>query len=179
VVRYNQVLDVSPDDLQALLAEAEVEGYRRRMGQLRCADIMSREPISVDYGTPLQEAWRLLRQRRIKALPVVDRVSRVIGVVTLADFMADPTLDRHDGWKHRLQTLLSPTRTMHTNKAEAVGQIMTTDVRVARADQPLGELVPLFASTGHHHIPVVDAERRLVGIITQSDLVSCLANSRH
>ncbi|WP_374568390.1 HPP family protein [Ideonella sp.] len=174
LVRYNQVLDVSPDDLQALLAEAEVEGYRRRMGRLSCADVMSREPISVDYGTPLQEAWRLLRQRRVKALPVIDRASRVIGVVTLADFMADPVLDLHDGWVHRLQTLLSPTRTMHTDKAEAVGQIMSTDVRVARADQPLGELVPLFASTGHHHIPVVDGERRLVGIITQSDLVAAL-----
>ncbi|HEX5686254.1 MAG TPA: HPP family protein [Ideonella sp.] len=174
LARYNQVLDVSPDDLQALLADAEVEGYRRRLGRLTCADIMSREPISVDYGTPLQDAWRLLRQRRIKALPVVDRVSRVIGVVTLADFMDDPRLDLHDGWKHRLQTLLSPSRTVHTDKAEAVGQIMTTDVQLARDDQPIAELVPLFATTGHHHIPVVDGERRLVGILTQSDLVAAL-----
>jgi CBS domain-containing membrane protein len=174
LTRYNQVLDVSPDDLQALLADAEVEGYRRRLGRLTCTDIMSRQPVSVDYGTPLQDAWRLLRQRRIKALPVVDRASRVIGVVTLADFMDDPTLDLHDGWKHRLQALLSPSRTMHTDKAEAVGQIMATNVRVAYADQPIAELVPLFATTGHHHIPVVDGERRLVGILTQSDLVAAL-----
>jgi CBS domain-containing membrane protein len=63
---------------------------------------------------------------------------------------------------------------VHTDKAEAVGQIMATDVLVARDDQPIGELVPLFATTGHHHIPVVDRERRLVGILTQSDLVAAL-----
>ena len=34
---------------------------------------------------------------------------------------------------------------------------------------------PLFATTGHHHVPVIDAERRLVGIITQSDVVRALA----
>ncbi len=36
------------------------------------------------------------------------------------------------------------------------------------------ELVPLFSEGGHHHIPIIDPERRLVGIITQSDLVRSL-----
>ena len=39
---------------------------------------------------------------------------------------------------------------------------------------PLTALVPLFTHSGHHHIPVVDASRRLVGIITQTDLVTGL-----
>jgi CBS domain-containing membrane protein len=104
-------------------------------------------------------------------------VRRVIGVVTLADFMRDAALDTHHGWPDRLQALLRPTRTTHTDKAEAVGQIMTTPVQVAYADQPAAELVPLFATTGHHHIPVVDRERRLVGILTQSDLVAALCRT--
>ena len=46
---------------------------------------------------------------------------------------------------------------------------------MASADRPLSELVPLFADTGHHHIPIIDDDKRLVGIITQSDVVSALA----
>lgn len=179
LARYNQVLDVPRDDLEQLIAQAEMAGYERRMGHLTCADIMSREPLTVDYGTPLQEAWSLLRRHRIKALPVVDTVRRVVGVVTLADFMRDAALDTHQGWSERLQALLRPTRTMHTEKAEAVGQIMTSPVQVVRADQPVAELVPLFATTGHHHMPVVDSERRLVGILTQSDLVAALCRQDH
>lgn len=174
LARYNQVLDVSRDDLEQLIAQAEMAGYNRRMGSMTCSDIMSREPLTVEYGTPLQEAWSLLRHHRIKALPVVDRVRRVIGVVTLADFMRDSALDSHDRWPERLRALLRPTRAVHTSKAEAVGQIMSTQVQLARTDQPVAELVPLFATTGHHHIPVVDRDRRLVGILTQSDLVSAL-----
>ena len=51
---------------------------------------------------------------------------------------------------------------------------MTRQVRVASAERPLADLVPLFSSTGHHHVPVIDGERRLVGMITQSDVVKSL-----
>jgi CBS domain-containing membrane protein len=35
-------------------------------------------------------------------------------------------------------------------------------------------LVPLFSEGGHHHIPIINEDKHLVGIITQSDLVSAL-----
>ena len=56
-----------------------------------------------------------------------------------------------------------------------VGAIMTRQVRVAGMQRYLSELIPLFGSTGHHHIPIVDADDRLVGIVTQSDVVAALA----
>ena len=87
LARYNQVLDLSRDDLQSLLAQTEIEAYRR-LGEVRCADIMSRDVATVAFGTPLQEAWALLRERRIKALPVADRVLRVVGIVTQSDLVA-------------------------------------------------------------------------------------------
>jgi CBS domain-containing membrane protein len=175
--RYNQVLDVSRDDLQALLAQTEVEAYRRRLGEVRCKDIMSTDLATVEFGDSLQDAWALLRARRIKALPVVDKVRRVVGIVTLADFMRHVDLDFHHGWVDRLRALLKPSPTPYSSKPETVGQIMVRQVRVASADRPLSELVPLFADTGHHHIPIIDADKRLVGIITQSDLVAALCQT--
>ena len=174
IARHNQVLDIGRDELQALLGQAELQAYQRQMGTIRCADVMSREVATVAFGTPLQDAWALLRARGIKALPVVDRASRVVGIVTLADFLRGAELDLHAGWTDRLRSMLRATTTSHSDKAEVVGQIMTRTVRVASSERPLGELVPLFAATGHHHIPIIDAERRLVGIITQSDLVAAL-----
>ena len=175
--RYNQVLDLPRDDLAALLAAAEGEAYRRRLGVLRCGDVMSPEPVTVSFGTPLHEAWALLRERRIKALPVVDRAKRVVGIVTLADFLRHADLDLHDGWSQRLRAFIRPSGATHGAKAEVVGQIMTRQVRVASAERPLAELLPLFAQGGHHHIPIVGAEARLVGMLTQSDVVSSLLRS--
>jgi CBS domain-containing membrane protein len=177
LARRNELIDVSRDELRELLEQTELQAYRRRLGQLRCADVMSTAPLTVHFGTSLQEAWTLLRRHHVKALPVIDRARRVVGVVTLADFLRGVPLDQHDGWHRRLRDWLRPTGSSHSDKAEVVGQIMTREVRVASADRPLAELVPMFAASGHHHIPVIDAERRLVGILTQTDLVKALSRS--
>lgn len=172
--RYNQVLDISRDDLESLIQQTELESYKRRLGTLHCADIMSRDPVSVEFGTPLQEAWMLMNQRRIKALPVTDRTRRVVGIVTQADFFRMLDLEHHEGIAGRLRDLIRATRTVVSNKPEVVGQIMTRQVRVASADRPVVDLVPLFSEGGHHHIPIIDHERRLTGMITQSDFVRAL-----
>ena len=175
LARYNQVLDVSREDLHMLLEQAQMQAWRRRSGQIRCAEVMSKDPVSVSFGTPLEEAWALLRQHRIKSLPVVDRVQRLVGIVTLADFMREAKVDAHSEWPKRLASLIRPTTTVHSDKPETVGQIMARQVRVVSQDRPIGDLLPLFSSTGHHHVPVIDGERRLVGMITQSDVVRALA----
>lgn len=176
LARYNQVLDVPRDDLAGLLHEAELLSYRRRLGGLRCADVMSHPVVTAEFGTPLAEAWALLQQHRIKALPVVDRVQRIVGIVTRADFMRAAEADKREGLGGRLQTLLKPTPGTHATKPEVVGQIMSRQVRVASAERAIAELVPLFSDTGHHHIPIVGEQARLVGILTQSDLVKALSH---
>lgn len=170
----DELLDIGRDDLAALLHEAEHRAFQRRFGAARCADIMSPDPVTVEFGSSLEEAWTLLRRHRIKALPVIDRSRRVIGIVTLADFMRHAQLDAHADFASRLRRFIARVITVHADKPDAVGQIMTADVCTAAADKPVAELVPVFADAGHHHIPIVDGERRLVGIVTQSDLVVAL-----
>ncbi|RYF37957.1 MAG: HPP family protein, partial [Comamonadaceae bacterium] len=152
LARYNQVLDISRGDLEMLLHDAEANSYRRNLGALRCGDVMSRPPVAVVFGTSLEEAWTLMRQRQIKALPVVDRAQRILGIVTVADFMRHADLDRHDGLAERLRALMRRVGTTHSEQPEVVGQIMTRQVRVASADRTLVDLVPLFSEGGHHHI---------------------------
>lgn len=174
LARYNQVLDISRDDLESLIQQTEMESWHRRLGTVHCVDIMSREPVTVEFGTPLQEAWSLMHERRIKALPVTDRTRRVIGIVTQADFFRHIDLQHHEGLGGRLRDFIRATRTVMSNKPEVVGQIMTRQVRVSSEDRPLADLVPLFSEGGHHHIPIIDGERRLAGMITQSDFVRAL-----
>ena len=177
LARYNQVLDISRDDLQTLLAETQLRAYERKLTDLRCEDIMSRQLVTVEFGTPLQEAWALLRERGIKALPVVDRSMRIAGIITLADFLRAAELDLHEGFDEKLRKLIRNTRRSHSSKPEVVGQIMTRNVRVASMQRHLVDLVPLFGSTGHHHLPIIGPGERLVGMITQSDLVQALGRA--
>lgn len=175
--RYNQVLDVPRDELEDILHMAEMNAMERRMSELRCEDIMTRAVFTVEYGADLQDAWALMRRHRVKALPVVDRHRRIIGIVSLADFMRHADVDRSDGMRERLNLLIKRSGNSHTTKPEAVGQIMCHKVRVVSADRSVGELMPIFSEHGHHHIPVIGDDNRLVGIITQSDFVRALYRS--
>lgn len=176
---YNQIIDVSRDDLQVLLQQTEMHAYRRRFGEITCAEIMSKNVVSVEFGTELQDAWTLLSEHKIKALPVVDRAQRVIGIITQSDFIKHAKLDLHDGFEHKLKAFIKRTAGINSDKPEVAGQIMTAQVVTANANMHIIELIPLMSQNQlHHHIPVVDTNRKLVGIVTQSDLVSALYHGR-
>ena len=173
LAHYNQVLDISRADLEGLLHQVGRAAFQRTLGELRCADIMSSPPFAVEQGVSLKEAWALLRREQIKALPVVDGQRQVVGIVTVADFMRLVNLDLHEGLGQRLRALVMGRGQQPTQ----VQGIMTRAVQVAGAAQHVMDLVPLFSQGGHHHIPIVDEGQRLVGIITQTDLVRALAKA--
>ena len=174
LARYNQVLDISRDDLQAILLETEMQAHKRRYGVTRCSDVMSTDVVRVLFGTSLQDAWTLLDQHRLTALPVVDRGNHMIGIVTKADFIRHARPENYKGLSGALTRLLEPILHTHSIKPEVIGQIMNKNVRTVRHDQPVVELVPLMSDAGLHSLPVVDDAGKLIGIMTQSDMIATL-----
>ena len=136
---------------------------------------MSKPALSVQSSASLQDAWALLRREQIKALPVIDANLQVVGIATVADFMRLANLDLHDGLGKRLRALVMGRGT----SPKVVQDIMSSPVQTAQAQQHAMDLVPLFSHGGHHHIPIVNAQDQLVGIITQTDLVRTLAATVH
>jgi len=171
---YNQVLDISRADLEGLLHMAGKAAFQRTLGELRCSDIMSRPVFAVEPGVSLKEAWALMRQEQVKALPVVNAERQVQGIVSVSDFMRLANLDVRDGLGTRLRHLVS----WRSGSQGMVSEVMSQEVQVAQAASLVTALVPLFSEGGrHHHIPIVDAQQRLVGIITQTDLVRTLSQA--
>jgi CBS domain-containing membrane protein len=176
--RYGQVLDVSRDDLETILLQTEMRAYARRFGVITCGAIMSRDALTLTPTTDLGQAWRLMRHHHVHALPVLDAGRRVTGIVAQSDFLKLLELDEYRTFGERLRHFIVRTRRARADQPEMVGQIMTGAVQTARDTTPIVELVPLMANSGLHHIPVVDADARFVGIVTQSDLVAALYESR-
>lgn len=154
---FGEILDIDRDDLEEVLVQAQLHASRRRWGEVRCRDIMSRDVVTVRPGAALADAWQLLARHRVKALPVVDTGRKLVGIVSMHDFF----LSAADG----------PPRARSAGRVE---EIMTRSVRVARPERPMAELVEAFSDGGLHHMPVIDTEDRVIGMITQSDVVAAL-----
>ncbi|MDN0081321.1 HPP family protein [Crenobacter sp. SG2305] len=168
LAHYGELLDVGRDDLAGVLALAQRYAAARAHHGLTCADIMSRDLVTVAPDSSLQEAWRKLRRHRVRALPVVDAEHRVLGVLALVDF-----LKRLDGRPEGLRSRLMK-RFGQRGRASEVGAVMTSPVVCVAATQPIVDVVPLLSDHGLHHLPVLDDAGRLVGLVTQSDLIAAL-----
>ena len=175
---YGQVLDVSRDDLENIILATEAHAYERRFGVITCGAIMSKDVITAEFATELGEAWRAMRYHHVHAMPVLNRARRVIGMVAQSDFLRYSDLDDFRTLGARLRKLIARSGQTHSDKPEVVGQIMTAPVKGAYVDTPIVELVPLMANSGLHHIPVLTREDRFAGIITQSDVIAALYQSR-
>jgi CBS domain-containing membrane protein len=171
---YGQVLDISRDDLEDIILATEMKAYERRFGVITCGDIMSKDAVTVEFSTELADAWRLMRHHKLRALPVLNKARRVIGVIAQSDFLTHSEQGDSVSFAERMRRFLMNSPDTHSDKPEAVGQIMTTKVVTTRADKPIVELVPLMSNTGLHHIPVVDADNRFIGMVSQSDLLASL-----
>ena len=61
------------DDLEKLVSYVHQSAFRRNLGTRRCSTLMNDAPLSCQVSTPLQQAWDMMRERKIKALPVLDQ----------------------------------------------------------------------------------------------------------
>ncbi|MFC3338354.1 HPP family protein [Paracandidimonas soli] len=172
LTRYNQALNVSREDLETLLTYVETAAFQRMLGARKSASIMSPAVFSIAPEAPLQDAWALMRANNIKALPVTDTDKRVVGIVTTADFMRHAKMDAPGQWRSGLMEFIKrPRFWKKAEPAAAVRDIMTTPAVTAREDQSVAALIPLFSQGRHRHMPIVDQEDRLAGMVTQSDLL--------
>jgi len=173
---FDAYLNITEKDLEQVYGLAQEKAYTRKFGEVRCQDIMSRDVISVTTDTALEEAWALLRQHKVKLLPVVDPQQQVIGIISLVDYLKRADLKTYEGLYERLEHFVKGDAN-EDQSTRHVGEIMASPAFTVKQDDLVASLVPLLSDKGMHHVPVVDANNKLVGIVTQSDLIAALYSS--
>lgn len=128
---------------------------------------MTKEVLTITPETSMMKASRLMKDKKIRRLPVVDANMRVVGIVSDRDIKdASPskatTLDMHE-----LYYLLSELK---------IKDIMTKSPLCAEADDSVEGVALVMMERGFGGMPVVDKNRRLVGIITESDIFRVLVS---
>jgi CBS domain-containing membrane protein len=148
LAQYGELLDVSREDLDALFRQVELQAHRRLHAEILCGDIMSRDVVFVDAEQSASSALAYLQQHELRTAPVLDAEGRVVGMVRRAELLA--ARDR------KVETVLDPF------------------VHKVRPGTPIEALLPVLSSGATHEAMVVDEDRRLVGVITQTDLLAVL-----
>ena len=167
-------LDISEEDLVRIYDLATTHAHRRHERRI-CGEVMSAPALSVEFATELNEAWALMQSNHVHGLPVVDRSQRVIGVLTLENFLRHVEPDGAQGIGDNIRRLLRTTASAHSDKPEVVGQIMSSHFARAQTTTPISEIAAMLAAADHPVIiPVLDENQRLAGVLTQTDLLAAV-----
>lgn len=159
--RFNQATNLGIVDLGRLLAAAEAEAAQHRFDGTTCADIMTRNLITVRPDTTLTEAARLFKSHAIKSLPVVDQRMKLHGLVLQSDLLNSLVPQAiKPAWRQRS----SRKKVMH---------VMRGADRAVPYDMPVGAMLNRLAVNGSEVIPVI-RDGHLVGILTRSDIIRLL-----
>ncbi len=171
-------IDMTHTELSQLLTQVEMNTFQRIKGTILCSDIMVKDVIAVEYGTELEEAWSLMRTHKLKAMPVIDNARRVIGIITWNDFFKCIDLNAYESFQENFRCFIRRTADVTATKPEAVGLIMTPSVVSLPDTTHIADLIPLMSLKGIRQIPIVDSERRLIGMVYQANLIAALYNEQ-
>ena len=174
----NMFMDVSTGDLSKILTDAQRQSFKRHSGNVTCADIMVKNILTVEYGTEVEEAWKIMHSEKLKAIPVIDRGRRVIGIITWNDFFKFIKVNSNETFQGKFRAFIRRTPDVSTDKPESVGHIMTTSVSVLPENTHIADLIPLMSNQGYRQIPIVNNENRLVGMVYQANLIAALYNEQ-
>jgi len=136
---------------------------------MKVTDVMSRDVVVVSPHMPLKDVARVLANRHFSGVPVVDDDRKVLGVVSEADILAK---ERGPG---SARSIFGRALELETwgdkHGARNAGTAMTAPAVTIGPGRSVAEAASLMLDRGVNRLPVVDADEKLVGIVTRADLV--------
>ena len=147
--RFRQTPNLGVADLARLVGAVEEMMAAQRLSGATCADIMSRDLVTVVPDTPRDEVAQIFATRGFHSLPVTDGEFRLLGVIFQIDLIIRPA-------------------------ATSAAALMVTGLPEMAPETPVGALLPILADGRPEGVPVL-ADNKLVGIVTRTDLIAALA----
>ena len=147
---------------------------------MKARDVMVAPVVTVKPYSTVKEVAKMLVDRRISAVPVVDDVGKLVGIISEGDLMhrSETGTERQYRWWIRLvegdASLPADYIKAHGRKA---ADIMTQNVITAAPDTALDEVAITMEKNSIKRIPIV-RNGQLVGIVSRANLVQALATMR-
>jgi len=121
---------------------------------------MTKRPITTHPDTPIDDALKLMRESKVRRLPVLDKKGELVGIVTEKDLLYVSPSPATSLSIHELHYLIAKIK---------VGDVMAKDVITVTEYTPLEEAARIMADNKIGSLPVM-RDGKLVGIITETDI---------
>ena len=146
---------------------------------MRAIDVMTSEVVTVSDNASVAAVAKLLAERSISAVPVVDAANRVIGMVSEGDLLHRTEIGterRRSWWLDMLASTNQLAGDYIKSHSGLVKDVMTRDVISVSDTTPVADIAIALETNLIKRVPVL-RDGKLVGIISRANLVRALATS--
>jgi CBS domain-containing protein len=144
-------------------------------------DVMTPYVVSVLPDQSVFDAAKLMLEKKISGLPVVDDTGNLVGIVTEGDFLRRAEIGTKRQRPRWVEFFMGPGRLADEYvriSGRKIRDVMTRDVRAVAPDTPLSEAVRLMERHNIKRVPVVEGGK-MVGIVTRANLLHAMASFVH
>jgi CBS domain-containing protein len=171
-------LDITPGDFKELYCHAYRRAVERVSKTVLARDMMTKEVLFVSRDTPLDEAAGLMGLRGVSGLPVTDDAGKVVGVVSEKDFLSRMGEPAPKNFMTVIASCLKANGCIDLPiRAKKVRDVMSSPAVTVHESSSYSEVADVMAERVINRTPVTDAEGRLVGIITRTDLIRAFSRN--
>lgn len=159
------------------LDDVEVVKYTHRYlnplpADKHVSEVMTRKVITLTDTMPVAEAWERMLKHLLKALPVLNKNGKVVGILTDEDLLDRAGLEQHLSIAERLDDHMLQTEFTALRKSPLkVADVMTSPAITVREDEPLGIATVRMVEHEIKRLPVLDAGGKLVGVLSRVDVL--------
>jgi len=139
-------------------------------------DVMTTRVISVRQDTPFVDIAAAFGQHRVSAFPVLDQDGKLAGVVSEADLLAKLALGDGDSQPGIIGGILHRQQ-LEKARATTAAELMSALPVTAAPEDTVEHAARLMYLRKVKHLPVVDADKHLVGIVSRADILSVFKRS--
>jgi CBS domain-containing protein len=157
----------------------EAKPFKQEETMLYAKDIMTTKLITVTQDMEIAEAAKILLDRKINGVPVVDDDGHLVGILCQSDLITQqkklpiPTLFTFLDGIIQLTSMKQLEKQVGKISALTVSEAMTTNPITVKPDTRLETVAALMVDSNFHTLPVVD-DSKLVGIIGKEDVLRTL-----
>jgi CBS domain-containing protein len=170
------IKDRQSPSLQKTTANGFSGGDAGQKTRMKVGDFMTTKVVTVHPDSQVGDAARLMLERKISGLPVVDAGDHVVGIVTEHDLLRRRPDGPGSQTPHWLQLMIEPPEIANEParfQEAKVEEVMTGNPLTVTEDTPIEEACRLVQQRGIKRLPVV-RDGRLVGVVARADLVRAL-----
>jgi len=146
---------------------------------MQIKQVMTNQVVSVEPNTPITEVARILFDKQLTGLPVIDQTNKLVGIITEYDLLSRKKHIHIPTFLELVNDFDIKNDSKMANQAKEISklkvkELMSTGVFTVTEETDIKEAAKLFTEKHINPLPVVNDKGNLVGIISRTDIIKLL-----